>query len=91
MVDREDWINWDNSMKAHIDQVEVKWRHDLVNALKASSEVQQLQAKLNEDLISAAEEAERNHKRTVIWIALTFVLMVINIGVAVIAIREVYR
>lgn len=90
MADREDWVEWDNSMKAHIDQVEVKWRHDLIGVLKNSAEIQQLQAQLNDDLIKAADEAVKKHQRTVIAIGLCFCLMIINLGVAVIAIREVY-
>jgi hypothetical protein len=89
MADQEDWIAWDNSMKTHIDQLEVKWRHDLYNVLKDSAEIQKLQAKLNDELVKAAEEAEANHKRTVTWIALCWILLTINLGVGVLAYTEI--
>ena len=63
MADRQDWIDWDNSMKAHIDQIEVSWKHDISGAFTAQGEINQLLADNVEELI-------REHKRTRHMIAL---------------------
>jgi len=90
MVDNRDWIDWDNSMKSHIDQIEVKWKNDLVLALEQTARIQQLQTDLNDELIERAEESKRQHQRTAVMVGLCWALLFINLAVAVIAIREVY-
>ena len=77
MAERQDWIEWDNSMKAHIDQIEVSWKHDITGAFKAQGDI-------NELLADNVAELIREHKRTRHMIALCYILVALDfvLGIA---------
>jgi hypothetical protein len=91
MVDKEDWINWDNSMKSHIDQVEVKWKNELVLAMEKSAEIDRLQHRFNKELIDEIERQADESKRNTIYIAVCICLLTINLVVGLMAFQEALK
>ena len=85
MVERHDWVEWDNSMKSHIDQIEVKWKNDVVIALEQAAVIERKQTEFNDLVIVAVEESMNEHKRTKALIAICYCLFFIDAFVAVMA------
>ena len=90
MVDREDWVDWDNSMKAHIDQIEVKFKTDLVMALEKAGKINEIQSTINEALVRETQKTARKHERTRIMITVCYVLIIVNLVAGIIAFQGVY-
>lgn len=78
MVDRQDWISWDNSMKAHIDQIEVKWKNDVVLLAEKQAEVARTQSDINNQIVDNLKELVNEHKRTRNMIALCYMLILVD-------------
>jgi hypothetical protein len=84
-AEKEDWINWDNSMKSHIDQVEVKWKNDTIVALEQQLIINKKQNEFNDLVRVAIEEHHAEHRRTKTLIGITFCLFIIDLCVGLIA------
>ena len=91
MVDRQDWVAWDNSMKAHIDQVEVKWKNDALLAMERQAEVNRSIHSFNDTVVVAVEDLYNEQRTTKRMIALCGVLMALNFIVGTIALLEAVR
>lgn len=91
MVDRQDWVSWDNSMKAHIDQVEVKWKNDAVIAMERQAEINRSIHSFNDTVVVAVEDLYAEQRTTKRMIALCGVLMALNFVVGSIALMEALR
>lgn len=91
MVDRQDWVAWDNSMKAHIDQVEVKWKNDALLAMERQAEVNRSIHSFNDTVVVAVEDLYNEQRTTKRMIALCGVLMALNFIVGTIALLEATR
>ena len=91
MVDRQDWISWDNSMKAHIDQIEVKWKNDALVAIERQQEINRAIHSFNDTVVVAIEEIYEDQRTTKRMVALCGVLMALNFIVGSIALIQALR
>ncbi len=90
MADREDWVDWDNSMKTHIDQIEVKFKTDLVMALEKAGKVNEIQSTINEALVRETQKTYRRHEQTRIMVTVCYVLLILNVIVGAFAFQGVF-
>ena len=90
MADREDWVSWDNSMKAHIDQVHVAWQNEAVQAMEQQNRINKAQNEFNDLVRVAIEEAYQEHKRTKALIGIAYCLFAIDLCVGLIAFQYAY-
>lgn len=91
MADRQDWIDWDNSMKSHIDQIEIKWKNDAVLAIEKQQEINRAIHSFNDTVIVAIEEIYKEQRLNRRMIALCGVLFTLNIVLGFVAFMEVTR
>jgi uridine kinase len=91
MVDRQDWIDWDNSMKAHYDQIDVTWKNDQLLAWKQQQDINRSIHSFNDSVIVAIEELHKEQNQNRRMIAICGILMALNIIVGFIAIMEAIR
>jgi hypothetical protein len=87
MAEREDWLAWDNSMKTHIDQIEVRWKNDAVLAMEKQAKFNQGQNEFNDLVAVAIEDINRTNQRNTGLIFLGYCLGILNFIVAIIAFR----
>lgn len=91
MVEKNDWIQWDNSLKAHIDTIEVKWKNDAIRAMEQQNQINRKAAEFDDTVIVAIEElytqSERNRKA----MHYAAILGIINLVVGFVAIMEAIR
>jgi len=91
MVDRQDWVSWDNSMKAHIDQVEVKWKNDALLAIERQAEINKSIHSFNDTVVVAVEDLYEQQRTTKRMITMCGILMALNFIVGSIALAEALR
>lgn len=91
MVERNDWIDWDNSMKAHYDQIDLTWKNDQLVAWKNQQNVNKSIHAFNDSVVVAIEEIYAEQRTNRRMIALCGILMCLNFVVGFIAIMEVFR
>jgi hypothetical protein len=87
MAEREDWLAWDNSMKSHIDQIEVKWKNDAVRALEQQAKINSTMREFNDLVAVAVEDSNRIHQRNTGLIFLCYCLGILNFIVALLAFK----
>ncbi len=91
MTDRNDWIEWDNSLKAHFDQIDVTWKNDQLLLWKDQQTINKAAADFDHSMIAAVEELYREQQTSRRMIAVCGILFCINVVVGFIAIMEAIR
>lgn len=91
MVDRNDWIDWDNSMKTHIDQIEVKWKNDTIRAMEQQQQINKTAAAFDETVIIAFEELYKQSEQNRKGMYYAAILGIINLVIGFVAIMEAIR
>ena len=91
MADRQDWIEWDNSMKAHIDQINVTWKNDQLLMWKDQQAINKAGADFDHAVIGAVEELYQEQQTSRRMIAICGILLCLDLIVGFIAIMEGIR